>query len=372
MVEYLSQDGRHRYPVDAPLWRCPATGQPVNLTAGDGLAPGEIDQGEWSVWRYARAIRVPAAARVSLGEGMTPLVPTTLGGGRPRIKCEHLMPSGSFKDRGMAVMVSYLKAQGITEVMLDSSGNAAASLACYAAASGLKARLLVPGYTSPAKVAQIRVYGAEVELVPGSRQDCAAAALALAEAGMFYASHNWQPHFVEGTKTLAFELWEQCGFAVPDNIVIPVGYGSNLMGCHRGFSELLARGSIARMPRLFAAQPANVAALHAAFAARSDVPVPVDAKPTVAEGIANAKLVRVPETLAALRETGGGTVAVPEEEILPAMHALARRGFFVEPSSAVAGAGYERLLAEGRIAPDEETVIVLTGNGLKSTEALAG
>ena len=96
----------------------------------------------------------------------------------------------------------------------------------------MTARLLVPAYTSPAKVAQVWVYGAEVELVPGTRQDCAAAALRLAEEGLFYASHNWQPHFVEGTRTLAFEIWEQYRFAVPDNIVIPVGYGSNLLGCH--------------------------------------------------------------------------------------------------------------------------------------------
>ena len=372
MVEYVTQDGRHRHPVDTPIWRCPVTGQPVNLTPGPGLAAGEIDTGERSLWRYAAAIRVPAAARVSLGEGLTPLVPTAYGGGRPRIKCEYLAPSGSFKDRGMAVMVAYLKAHGVTDVMLDSSGNAAASLACYAAAAGLRARLLVPAYTSPAKVAQVRVYGAEVELVGGSRQDVAAAALRLAEGGLFYASHNWQPHFVEGTRTLAFEIWEQYGFAVPDNLVIPVGYGSNLMGCHQGFAELLARGSIDRMPRLFAAQPANVAALHAAFEAGADTPVAIDAKPTVAEGIATTKPVRVKENMAALRASGGGTVAVPEEAILPAMHALARRGFFVEPSSAVAGAGYERLLTDGRIGADEETVIVLTGNGLKSVDALAG
>lgn len=372
MVEYLSQDGAHRYPVDTPIWRCPATGQPVNLTPGDGLDPGDVVASDFSLWRYAKAMRVPAVARVSLGEGLTPLVATAYGGGRPRIKCEYLAPSGSFKDRGMAVMVSYLKARGVTEVMLDSSGNAAASLACYAAAAGLTARLLVPGYTSPAKVAQVRVYGAEVELVPGSRQDCAAAALRLAEAGLFYASHNWQPYFVEGTRTLAFEIWEQYGFVVPDNIVIPVGYGSNLIGCHLGFSELLKRGAITRMPRLFAAQPANVAALHAAFAAGSGTAVPITAQPTVAEGIATTKPVRVKENMAALQETGGGTVAVPEPAILPAMHALARRGFFVEPSSAVAGAGYEALLAEGTIAPDQETVIVLTGNGLKSTDALAG
>ncbi|MEQ8395402.1 pyridoxal-phosphate dependent enzyme [Thalassobaculum sp.] len=372
MVEYVSQDGRHRHPIDVPIWRCPSTGQPVNLTPGDGLDPGDVDTAERSVWRYAKALRVPAAARVSLGEGLTPLVSTAYGGGRPRIKCEYLAPSGSFKDRGMAVLVSYLKVHGVTEVMLDSSGNAAASLACYAAAAGMTARLMVPGYTSPAKVAQVRVYGAEVELVPGTRQDCAAAALRLAEAGLFYASHNWQPFFVEGTRTLAFEIWEQYGFAVPDNIVIPAGYGSNLMGCHLGFGELLTRGAIARVPRLFAAQPAHAAALHAAFQANSDTPVPIDAKPTVAEGIATTKPVRVKENMAALRDSGGGTVAVPEDAILPAMHALARQGFFVEPSSAVAGAGYEMLLADGTITSDQETVIVLTGNGLKSTDALMG
>ena len=142
------------------------------------------------------------------------------------------------------------------------------------------------------------------------------------------------------------------------------------MGCHLGFAELLKRGSIERLPRLFAAQPANVAALHAAFLAGSDVAVPIDARPTVAEGIATTKPVRVKENMAALRDSGGGTVAVPEAAILPAMHALARKGFFVEQSSAVAGAGYEMLLADGTIAADQETVIVLTGNGLKSIDAL--
>src|SRR3546814_17769456 len=108
----------------------------------------------------------------------------------------------------MTVMVSYLKAGGVGEVMLDSSGNAAASLACYAAAAGLKARLLVPAYTSPAKVAQVRVYGAEVELVPGTRQDCAAAALRLAEEGAFYARHNWQPYCEIGRAYGRERVWQ--------------------------------------------------------------------------------------------------------------------------------------------------------------------
>lgn len=369
-MHYVTRDGAHRYPVDRPIWRCPETAAPVNLTPGDGLARDEIDTVERSPWRYAKAVRVDPTARVELGEGWTPLIPVTYGPGRVRLKLESMAPSGSFKDRGMAVLVAYLRAHGVREVMLDSSGNAAASLACYAAAAGLDCTVLVPAYTSPAKVAQIRVYGAAVELVEGTREEVAAKALARAETGMFYASHNWQPFFIEGTKTLAYELWEQYGFELPDNIVIPVGYGSNLLGCWIGFDELRRRGEITRMPRLFAAQPANVGALVRAYESGSDTPVAFEPEPTIAEGVAAAKLVRTAEAVAALRDSGGGAVAVPEEAILPAVHRLARCGAFVEPSCAVAAVAYEQLVADGIIGVDEETVLVMTGNGLKSIDVL--
>ena len=144
MSEYVTRDGGHRYPVDTPIWQCPETGAPVNLTEGEGLSRGDIETSERSLWRYAKAIRVDKTARVPLGEGCTPLIPMALDGGNVRLKLESLMPSGSFKDRGMAVLVAYLKAHGITEVMLDSSGNAAGSLACYAGASGITCTVLVP------------------------------------------------------------------------------------------------------------------------------------------------------------------------------------------------------------------------------------
>ncbi|MEQ8585617.1 MAG: threonine synthase [Thalassobaculaceae bacterium] len=370
MTDYVTRDGRHRYPVDTPIWRCPETGAPVNLTDCEGLGRDEIDTEERSLWRYAKAIRVDKAARVQLGEGWTPLIPVSLPGGDVRLKLESLMPSGSFKDRGMAVLIAYLKAHGITEVMLDSSGNAAGALACYAGASGIKCRVLVPASTSPTKVAQIRAYGAVVDLVEGSRQDVAAKALRLAEKGVFYASHNWQPFFIEGTKTLAYEIWEQSGFRVPDNIVIPVGYGSNLLGCRIGFDELKRRGEIDRVPRLFAAQPANVGALVRAFEANADEPVDFTPKPTVAEGVAAAKLVRTAECVAALRDTGGEAVAVAEETILPAVRMLAAKGVLVEPSCALAATGYSQLVADGTISAADDTVVVMTGNGLKSLDVL--
>ncbi len=370
VTEYVTRDDGRRYPVDTPIWRCPETGAPVNLTEGDGLSRGDIDTAERSLWRYAEAIRVDRSARVDLGEGCTPLIPVALAAGPVRLKLESLMPSGSFKDRGMAVLIAYLKAHGITEVMLDSSGNAAASLACYAGAAGLTCTVLVPAATSPTKVAQMRAYGAHVDLVEGSRQDVAAKALAMAEDGVFYASHNWQPFFIEGTKTLAYEIWEQSGFRAPGNVVIPVGYGSNLLGCRIGFDELRRRGEIDRVPRLFAAQPANVGALVRAFEAGSDEPVAFTPQPTIAEGVAAAKLVRTAECVAALKDTGGGAVAVAEENILPAVRMLALKGVLVEPSCALAATGYAQLVADGTISADEDTVIVMTGNGLKSLDAL--
>ncbi|MDF1794388.1 MAG: threonine synthase [Thalassobaculaceae bacterium] len=368
--EYVTRDGGHRYPVDTPIWRCPETGEPVNLTPGDGLVRADIDAGERSLWRYAKAVRVDKSVRVDLGEGCTPLFPISYGGGRPRLKMESMMPTGSFKDRGMAVLCTYLKANGVSEVLLDSSGNAAGALACFASVLGLTCTVLVPAHTSPAKVAQMRAYGATVDLVEGTRKDVSDKALALAETGVFYASHNWQPYFIEGTKTLAYEIWEQSGFTVPDNVVVPVGGGSNLLGCHIGFDELKRRGEIDRVPRLFAAQPATVGPLVRAYDAGATDDVDYTPAPTLAEGVAIHKPVRTRECMIALAETGGAAVGVPEADILPAVRRLARCGAFVEPSSAVAADAYERLVASGTIGAEEDTVVVLTGHGLKSIDAL--
>jgi threonine synthase len=321
------------------------------------------------VWRYAKALLVDARGAVSLGEGWTPLVPGEWDGARVQWKLELAMPTGSFKDRGMTVMVSYLKSRGVTRVLEDSSGNAGASLSAYAAAAGMACRILVPETASYPKIAQIAAGGAEVVAIPGSRQDVAEAALRQS-AEIFYASHNWQPFFVEGTKTLAYELWEQLGFRAPDNVVVPLGYGSNVLGCDRGFGELVRHREIGKVPRLFGVQAANCAPYHAAFRAGTDHLVPTPISPTVAEGIASAKPTRVAEVLGAVRASGGAIVAVTEDEIVAALRALARRGLYVEPTSAAAAAGLTQLLAAGAIRRDETTVLVLTGSGLKASERI--
>jgi len=366
-MRYVDPSTGDTYPLTEARWRAD-NGHYLNLAPAEGLRRKDIDASCHSVWRYARALLVEAEHAVSLGEGWTPLVDGHWDGAPVRFKLEFMMPTGSFKDRGMTVMVSYLKSRGVDRVLEDSSGNAGASLSAYAAAAGLTCRILVPETASYPKIAQIAACGADVVTIAGSRQDVAEAALRQS-AEMFYASHNWQPFFLEGTKTLAYELWEQSGFQAPDNLVVPLGYGSNVLGADRGFAELEHTGEIAAGPRLFGVQAARCAPYAAAFRAGVEHLVPTDVAPTVAEGIATPKPTRVAEVLRAVRRSGGSIVAVEEAEIVEALRGLARRGLYVEPTSAVAAAGLSRLLSAGVIRPQEDTVLVLTGSGLKASAA---
>jgi threonine synthase len=320
--------------ADRPLWRC-SCGSHLNLAPGRGLVRGEINAGDASLWRYRAAMALSEAPKVSMGEGWTPLVTRSWVG----------------------------------PIHEDSSGNAGASIATYAAATGIRCRIFVPVTAPRGKLMQIAATGAAVEAIPGTRQAVTDAALAAADAS-FYASHNWQPFFIEGTKTLAFELWEQLDFAVPDNILVPTGYGSNILGLDRGFDELRRRGEITRIPRLFAVQAANCAAFAAAWDAGGGAYVPFVPSPTMADGIATVRPVRVAEVFAALRRSRGGVIAVLEDEIGPALKRLGRLGLYVEPTAATAGAALSRLLADGTIRPDETTVAVLTGHGLKASERI--
>ena len=286
------------------------------------------------------------------------------------LKCEWFNPTCSFKDRGASVMLSLLRAQGIRHVLEDSSGNGGAAISAYAAAGGMRATIMAPNSTSPAKTVQMRAHGATVELIPGTRQDTADAAVARS-GEIFYASHNWHPFFLHGTKTLAYELWEDLGFRAPDNIITPCGAGSNILGCEIGFSELFRNGQIDTLPRIFAAQPANCAPIAAAFMAGSDEPVPTTISPTIAEGTAIAQPIRLREVLGTLRETRGGAVTLTEAEIAKATLDLAHGGIYVEPTSAQAAAAFVKLLATGTITPEQTTVLVLTGTALKATPRIA-
>jgi len=367
--DYLDPRSGTTFPLDQPRW-CGPGQAPLLLTQMAGLTRDQIDHSVRSLWRYRAAFPLPVEQPITLGEGCTPLIHRNVAGTDVLLKCEWFNPTCSFKDRGTSVMMSLLRGQGIDHVLEDSSGNGGAAIAAYAAAGGMAATIMAPASTNPAKTVQMRAHGATVELIPGTRQDTADAAVARS-ASIFYASHNWHPFFLHGTKTLAYELWEDLGFQAPDNIITPCGAGSNVLGCEIGFSELLRAGQIDSMPRIFAAQPANCAPIAAAFLEGSVEPVPIRVSPTMAEGTAIAQPIRLREVLGALRETRGGAVTLTEAEIAAATLELARIGVYVEPTCAQAAAAFAKLLETGTVTAEQTTVLVMTGSGLKATPRIA-
>jgi threonine synthase len=255
---------------------------------------------------------------------------------------------------------------GIHDVVEDSSGNAAASLAAYCARAGIHARIFVPSYASPAKLAQIAIYGAELVAVEGSREQTALAAQEAARE-TYYASHNYSPFFVEGTKTVAYEIWESLQGKAPDNMLFPLGNGSLLMGAYLGFSDLREAGLIKRLPRLFAVQARACAPFYEAFRKGWEDTQAVAAGETEAEGIRIAAPVRGSMVLRVVRETGGAVVVVDEPEIHEAQHLLAQQGLYVEPTSATAAGALRKM--DKMIRKGDVTVVPLTGSGLKSAKA---
>lgn len=369
MQPYICSSCGNTYAPTALVWRCDC-GSYLDVAPGAGLTRNDINRDEPSLWRYQKALHL-AGSRPSVyfGEGLTPLVPGQWGGQEVLFKLDFLFPSGSFKDRGTALMINRLAELGVKSVLEDSSGNGGASVAAYSAAAGIDCRIYVPAYTSEGKVVQTRTYGSEVVKVPGTREDTSRAAEAAAEE-RFYASHNWHPLFIEGVKTVAYEIWEQLGYRAPDNVVAPIGFGSSVLGLYRGFKELLAAGQVERLPRIFACQAANCAPIHSLFTTGN---AHIEAQPTAAEGVACVKPIRLLEIMRALKESGGQTVALSEAAIAKGLQDLAAaRGLFVEPTSAVAPAGARALLEAGVIRPGEVTVVLLTGSGLKATEKIAG
>jgi threonine synthase len=358
-------------PANGSTWRCPDCQGPLVWHGGERFDRSMIDPDYAGVWRFWRSTPVAPDLAVTLGEPMTPLIPITIDGGNALAKLDSMMPTGSFKDRGATILISFLKSQGVAQIVEDSSGNAAASMAGYAARAGIACEVYAPATASPGKLVQAAAYGANVVRVEGTRDDVAQAAERAAERpGNAYATHNWHPYFIEGVKTWAYEVWEQLGFNVPDVVIAPAGSGSVVLGAWRAFSALFASGAINAIPRIYAAQSAGCAPLVAALAHGHEETTPFTRSPSIAEGIMIANPVRGRELLLALRASGGGAIAVTEDELKTALFDLAHHGIYVEPTSAVVAAAYRRLLAEGTVAPAERAVLVLTGSGLKATSAI--
>lgn len=362
MTSYHCTNCKRPYPDHGLPYKCPHCGGIFSLNGETTYDTAQVDQQDSGLWKYRHTFGLPKdAPTVTLGEGNTPLVDGQALNKKLAFKLEYLNPSGSFKDRGTAPLASMLAARGVSEAVEDSSGNAGASFAAYAARAGVKARVFVPGYASGPKRLQIEAYGAQLERIDGPRSAAAEAVRAAAENGAIYASHAYLPFGLAGIATIAYELVEQLG-AAPGSVIAPAGHGSLLLGIARGFSAMKAAGIIPNLPVLVGVQARACAPLWALSTQGAAGLAWVTEGETLAEGVRVRQPLRGDELLVAVSASRGRIVAVEEQEIAPARDALARAGLFVEPTSAIVWAALPQVAAE----LPEPVVLVLSGSGLKA------
>lgn len=326
--------------------------------------PPQLDR-DRGLWAFEELLSVEQ--RVTLGEGWTPIVDAP--DRKASYKLEWLFPTGSFKDRGAATTISHALELGIERVVEDSSGNAGAAIATYAARAGLDAEIFVPADAKPGKLRAIERTGATVRRIEGSRADVTTACIAAIEgtdgdSGTegWYASHAWNPAFFEGTATFAYEIAAQRGWTPPDAVVTPLGHGTLFLGAYWGFERLREAGWIDSVPRLYGVQAAGVAPIvadrhgEAVAAGENDV----------ADGIQITEPVRREAIIEAIEATGGDVLAIDAEATDREYDRLHRNGFYVEPTCAVAPAALDELRSDERISETDDVVVALTGSGLKS------
>ena len=371
MIEYICEGCNLTHPIESLRYKCDC-GQPLQLKKTEsGFSIDRVSMEDSTLWRYRGALPITdAASIISLGEGITPLVSFDHPTHDHRLKLDFICPTGSYKDRGAAVLLSKVKELGVQEVVEDSSGNAGAAIAAYSAKAGIDCTIYCPASTSKGKLAQISMYGAKLKLIEGNRAATTQAVLEAAET-TYYASHNWNPFFLEGTKTIAFEIVEQLGWGAPDHIICPIGFGSVYMGLHIGFGELHARGIITKIPRLLGVQSAACCPVYNAYSEnRAQVERAPQTYETLAEGITSEVPIRGDTIMGALRESNGAITIVDETEIEVGIKALASKGIYVEPTSAVIVKAFDKFVELGIIGAGDITVSILTGSGLKATDKL--
>ncbi len=338
------------------LWKGPDN-ELLNFDLDAKFEPKIIQSRKPTLWRYKEALpSIHEKDIVSVDEGFTPMLPLTFKTQKIWIKQDQLFQTGSYKDRGATILISKVKSLGIRHIVQDSSGNAGAAIACYAAMAKISCDIYVPSITSGAKIKQIEAYGAKIHLVNGDREDTARTALLAAEKS-YYASHCYNPYFFQGTKTLAFEITEQLGWKCPETIVLPLGNGTLVLGCYIGFMDLLKAGITNKLPKIIAIQSENCAPVFHAFTNTKGT-----YSATIAEGIAVQNPVRLKQILDAIQQTNGLVLTVNELEIKDALQECAREGFYIEPTAAATIAGVNKYLTGYNAGT---LVTLFSGHGLK-------
>jgi threonine synthase len=347
----------------------PSTGAPFRCECGGifdyaefpGYSPDVLTENNHGLWKYRSSLGKDLPA-VTLGEGNTPLVETTYQSQSVWLKLEYLNPSGSYKDRGSAVLTSFLVSRGVNSAIEDSSGNAGASFAAYAARAGIQAKVYIPESASGPKRAQIEAYGADIKLIPGPRSEAAKAVLRQAERGTVYASHAFMPFGLTGIATIAYEIAEQMGGKAPGTLVAPVGHGGLLYGLMRGFAALKKACVVNKEPYYVGVQAAGCAPVFAAYQNQEMTlrePIQSD---TIAEGVRVSSPARGEAILAKIRNGGGEITAIDDVRLKQAYFDIAQKGFYIEPTSALCWAALPEVLAKN----SGPVVLILTGSGYKT------
>ena len=361
-MKIICTNCKRPYPETGTPYKCPNCGGLFDITEID-FDPGQVDRAAPGIWRYRHSFEgLPAnCAPVSLGEGATPLLWSQAFGRQVAFKCEYLNPTGSFKDRGTALITTFLQSRGAKSAVEDSSGNAGASFAAYAARAGIQAAIYTPASASGPKLRQIEFYGAELRPIAGTRSDVTTALeTALAASDTAYASHAYLPVNIPGYATAAYEIHEQLG-CVPGAVIVPAGQGGLLLGIYRGFQALKRAGLTETLPYMVGVQARACSPLWVLSTAGMSALGFISEGQTLAEGVRVKRPLRAGPLLQIVADRHGEFIAVEEADILRGRDELARRGLYVEPTSAITWAALEQTVNR---LPDP-LVVVLTGSGFK-------
>ena len=349
------------FPLETRHWRCPTCGGPFKMRSECPPASdfkSMLDGRERGLWRYRRCLPF-LEHPVTLGEGGTPILRRRDRNAELLFKLEYCNPTGSFKDRGASVSMTRARAIGVSRVVEDSTGNAGIAASAYAAKAGIRARIYVPSDALPAKKALIRAFGAEV-VECSSRKEAALRATSELAEGELYMGHAWDAFYIEGMKTVAFEIYES-GFK-GDSVILPVASGTLLLGLYKGFGELVEMGFLDKIPRIYAVQGEGCAPLYEALHGE----LSGDRRSQLADALKIEDPPRKEEILQAIKRTGGDAFTVSDPEIATATKELYGFGILAEPSSATAYEAYKK----NREALGGRIIIPVTGTGLKAIDRL--
>jgi threonine synthase len=344
------------------------------------VSRASVAAGPHTIWRYADLLPAAASGAVDLGAGMTPLVradrlAAELGLGELWLKNDTLNPTGSFKDRVTSVALTKARELGFKVAACASTGNLANSVAAHAARAGMRSYVFIPFDLEPAKVAATAIYGGNLVAIEGNYDDVnrLCAELTSEQPTWAFVNVNVRTYYAEGSKTLAFEVAEQLGWQAPDHVVVPIASGSQLCKIHKGFQELATVGLLETAPsvRVSGAQAAGCSPVATAFADGVDFIRPV--KPsTIAKSLAIGNPADGPYALDVVRATGGAIDSVSDDEIVDGIRLLAStEGIFAETAGGVTIATLAKLAGSGIVRADERVVAYITGNGLKTIDAVA-